>query len=436
MNNNTNMNIYDELSFADASNIKHGLRGHVQIFRQNIATGETSLWEESDNIIPISGYQWILMKMFGLYLDSKHNKSNKQYENLGRDTNLIIPDLNNAETLGIGINPNSYTEMTNDISADHFVQGFMIGNMGSGEDGITTKNTDYSFMKLRNPIPFQQTQTTLASDIAGQYLGKLRMADRASTSSFYIKKFDDTPHIYHSWWKDGQRWDYIDAVTPNDLGPNATNGLGKTNRIETYAECKLTLNEDDCISYFTHNNETAIVNELGLVSYDTIPGTRSIIERTYNMMIKDFIKIIFDNNRTSESITELIALATNIYSVISQLAAYKQTHINSFIDVVNEVSGLQPTSEISFASLKRALSNADNIGVEAFYNQNQTLIYTTDHFLEYMSDDVFNGNQSLGLKALTTDEAQRIKLITYYTFKSIPLQSNWRIFINYRIYAN
>jgi hypothetical protein len=43
----------DFLSFKD-NHEKHGLRGHVQIFRQNMETGETSLWEESDNIIPIS----------------------------------------------------------------------------------------------------------------------------------------------------------------------------------------------------------------------------------------------------------------------------------------------------------------------------------------------------------------------------------------------
>lgn len=43
----------DSLSFKD-SHGKHGLRGHVQIWRENMETGEKSLWQESDNIIPIS----------------------------------------------------------------------------------------------------------------------------------------------------------------------------------------------------------------------------------------------------------------------------------------------------------------------------------------------------------------------------------------------
>ena len=45
-----------------------------------------------------------------------------------------------------------------------------------------------------------------------------------------------------------------------------------------------------------------------------------------------------------------------------------------------------------------------------------------------MSDPAFDG--------MGVDEAQRIKLITYFTFNSIPLQEDWRMKINYRIYAN
>ena len=90
---NMNVNINDQLSFVDDSESKHGLRGHVQIFRENITTKETSLWYEDDNIIPISGYQWILVKMFNLCLDSKHNTP---FENINRDTTVVVPDLNNS----------------------------------------------------------------------------------------------------------------------------------------------------------------------------------------------------------------------------------------------------------------------------------------------------------------------------------------------------
>ena len=76
----------------------------------------------------------------------------------------------------------------------------------------------------------------------------------------------------------------------------------------------------------------------------------------------------------------------------------------------------------------------DNIGVEAFYNRNGVLVYITDNFLSILSESEFNGSETL--EGLTNDEAQRIKLVTYYTFNSIPLESNYRIIINYRIYAN
>lgn len=424
-------NANDYLSFDDKidTSAPH-LRGVVSISRQNIETGETEFVGTSTNIIPISGSQWILMKMFGLYLDSQHAV---KHETLGRDTNVVVPDLNASGAYQLGIDPANYTTMIPDISDNHFVQGFMIGNGGSGEDNITSKNTNYSFTKLRNPIPFQQTQTSLSTDIVGQYLGKLRVGSSSFSKSYYIKKFSETPHIYHSWWRDGQRWDYIDPVTQNDLGPDAVNGAGKTNRIETYCECKMSLSEDDCIAYFSHegSTQTALVNELGLVAYDTVPGVRTIVETTYTRMIKPMLEIVFNNSRTPDMISYMIELANSIYTIFNanQIGTFGQTNIDTFIAIIDEIAGYPiDSAEINFTDLQEKLSSDDCIGVESFYNQNGSFIYLTDKFLDYMSDEVFS--------SLTTDEAQRIKLITYYTFKSIPLQSNWRILINYRIYAN
>ena len=419
--NNTKINVNDLLSFDDESSVKKGLRGHVEIIRENMKTGEKSLWYEDDNTIPISGYQWILMKMFGLYLDSSHNKP---YENIGKDTTVVVPDLNNSGTLQLGVDPTNYSEMSSNISDKHFIQGFMIGNGGAGEDAITTKNTNYSFTKLRNPIPFQQS-TSLSPSVAGQYLGALRQS--SSIVSYYIKKFDETPHIYHSWWRDGQRWDYLDPVTQDDLGPDAVNGVGKTNRIETYCECKMSLDESDCVQYFNHDGstQTAMVNELGLVAYDTIPGLRSTVEMLYNEKIKELIRIVYDNNRGEEATERLIKMAGDIFTVLEPLKEFNQPNISVFINTIEDIS---KATQLKYIQLQTAFSSDFNIGVEAFYNQNGSLIYTTDKFLEYMGDEAF--------KDLTTDEAQRIKLITYYTFNSIPLQSNWKIHVNYRIYAN
>ena len=439
------MNMNDHLSFNEKHE-KHGLRGHVQVFRENMETGEISLWEESDNTITISGYQWLLMKCFNLYLDSKHDPSDtSKYEVLGKDSTIIIPDLNSRSSLPIGKPVNSYTPMNGDISADHFIQGFMVGNRGAAEDGITTKNTDYSFVALRNPIPFQQTNDEkLSSDIAGQYLGILNTNvntnNEGFSKSYYIKRFDERPHIYHSWYRENQKWDYVDPVTVSDLGPNSTTA-NKTNRIETYIECKLSLSDDDCFSYFNHagSNETPAINELGLVAFDVDPGARSVVENIYESDIKQLIAFIFDNKRESTILPEILRLASEISDALNNLVVGNETvsittfnnsNINAFMSTIENLSSekVDTLTDEKIVDYQNELASTDNIEVEALYNQKQEFIYSTDKFLHYLASSDFD--------ALTTDEAQRIKLITYYTFNSIPLQKNWRTLINYRIYAN
>ena len=109
------------------------------------------------------------------------------------------------------------------------------------------------------------------------------------------------------------------------------------------------------------------------------------------------------------------------------LASKGQSNINEFINVIDSLSSDTPKT-VNFAYLKEQLSSATNIGVEACYNQNGDFVYSTDKFLEYLADTKFDD--------LTTDEAQRIKLITYYTFKTIPLEKNFRLIFEYRIYCH
>ena len=416
------------------------LRGEVTIYRQNIETGEKELWFKDHNTFVISGMQWILMKMFNLHLDSIHDR-NSSYENIGQDTTVVIPDLNEDGQLRIGRDPHGdsntgYTVMNEDIPSNHFIQGFVVGNGGSGEDIITTKNTDYSFINLRNPIPFQQSSSgeRLDPSIAGKYLGVYRQPGSAD-KSYYIKKFDDRPHIYHSWWRDNQRWDYVDPVTPGDLGPNALTSP-KTNRIETYAEVQMSIDttNSDCLGYFKNAGQTAMINELGLVAFDTIPGERSLVELMYERKIKRILALIFDNNNRSESVDEeVITLATDIFSVMNTVDTTYQTNLHEFKLTMMTLSN-KLIGSIDYSQLQQELTAVDehqtpiNIGVEAFYNQNGVFIYTTDKFLDYMADASFS--------TMTTDEAQRIKLVTYYTFNAIPLQANWKVLINYRVYAN
>lgn len=411
------------------ANEKLGLHGIIHITRENELTGETQDCGTYQNVVTISGYNWLLLRAFDLYLDSIHKQS---YEDIGKDTTVVTPDLNSTGSMSIGVDPTDYTAMNEDFASNHYVQGFMVGNGGAGEDTITSKNTNYSFCKLRNPIPFQQIADGVApADQGATYLGVYRSP--SSTKSYYIKKFSERPHVYHSWWKNGQKWDYLDPVTENDLGPNAVNGAGKTNRIESYIECKLSLSETDCLAYFQHegSTQTAAINELGLVAFDALYGKGSIINSLYQTKIKLFLNIAFNNDRTPEDAEHFVLLANEIYTVMTEedIASYGETHINNFIDLVGTLLNADP-SIIAWESIQDELSDETNIEVEALYNQAGTFKEETDKFTYYMSSEAFQVDD------FSVDEAQRIKLFTYFTFNSIPLQENWRLKINYRIYAN
>lgn len=412
------------------------LHGHVQVFVRNKKTGEKKLWSESDNVITLSGYQNILLRSFGLRLDSLHKVSYID-SNIGRDTNLVTPDLNDQSVFGIGRKIEDYSPMQDEFSNTHFIQGFMVGNQGAGEDNITTKNTNYSFINLRNPIPFRQTSDVLNPDIANKYLGIYNIPNASELTgfakSYYIKKFDETPHIYHTWWEEDQEWDKIDPVTPDQLGPDNSTAA-KTNRIASYIQCEMSIDSDDCVSYFSHAGATQspVINELGLVSYNTIPGLRSVYEATYTSYIKDFIRLIFTNNITDDEKNEIIQLASAIYEILTaegaDITTYGQSNINNFVALVTEVGAIEDPSLMDIQSYRDRLGASDNIEVEAFYNQMNVFQYETDKFLAYLSGSEFTG--------LSTDEAERIKLVTYYTFNSIPLSSEVDILINYRIYTN
>lgn len=412
------------------------LKGVVSIYRVNKETGERELWDRKENTITISGMQWVLEKMFGLYLDSDHGKS---YEALDQDTNLITPDLNTYKNTVMGVDPNTegYDVMEDDISANHFIQGFMIGTGGSGEDTITSKNTNYSFVYLRNPIPFQQTQSTLDSSIRDRYLGNMKNASNNFTNSYFIKKFDERPHIYHSWWRDGQKWDYVDPVTQENLGPSSGQ-VTKTNRIETYVQMKMSIDTEngDCAEWFSHqanSNATGQISELGLVAYDAKEGDKSNITRLYKKQIKRFLSLLFDGSKREDTDKQdLITLANEIKTQMDGIGIenYSQSNINDFMVVINTIAGYT-TNDLTdgvIAEYQDSLSSTDSIEANALYTRKNEFYTVTDKFMDYMSASEFD--------SLSADEAQRIKLITYYTFNAIPIEKNWGIEIIYRIYAN
>ena len=429
--------IFEQLGFDDHEEEVHGLKGHIRISIKNNDTGKVSLWEESSNIIPISGFSFALLKIFGLYLDSNHN--NGDSEPIDRDTTLAIPDLNNENKMHVGVDPINYTAMEEDNASNHFIQGFMVGNGGSGEDGNTTKNTNYSFTMLRSPIPFQESQGgDLDPSIANKYLGKLRIVSSSESSvagsAYYIKKFESRPKLYHSWYRDGQSWNALDPVTENYLGPTGETPPPGKNRIETYVQCNLAIDSSDCMAYFNsanNSNATPRINELGLVAFDTVKGTRSILEDLHRKYIKRLLICIFKKvDITEDDDNNAIQYATNILNVTTELGVTELLNpkMNGFLSVVTNIANATAGS-IDRTTAMESLSDAEfNLGVQAFYNQNEEIQYTIDNYLSILAESEFD--------SLTVDEAQRIKLFTYYTFASIPLEENTTILFDYRIYAN
>jgi hypothetical protein len=275
----------------------------------------------------------------------------------------------------------------------------------------------------------------LTGDQAGKYVGVMNVS---GIKGYFIKKFDKTPHIYHSWWSNGQAWDKVTPVSPDALGPSAQQVL--SDRIETYVECELSIDDTDFKAYFEHagNTQTAFINELGLVAFDIKSGDHSELESLYKTKIDPLLYMLFDKKPDPDNLVGIVqSIKDNAAMIYEDLSTRRiligASHLTAFMTTMNNLS----VAEIDTSSLdaiqtglqpfRNDLCDANNIGVEALYNQNDELQYVTNNFMTYVNSEV---------SFTTEDEAERIRLITYYTFNSIPIEQNFELLINYRLYAN
>ena len=151
----------------------------------------------------------------------------------------------------------------------------------------------------------------------------------------------------------------------------------------------------------------------------------------YNKKIKTLLDLVFahmnESEYTPEETTEVSDLTNEIAVVLDEfLSTYTQSNIVQFRSTLLNIRTMIDAEAMDYSVIKNQLSADTNIKVEAYYNQGGIYAYEEDQFMNHLNEIAFEDE----------DEAQRIKLITYYTFKSIPIQSNttWRI--NYRIYAS
>lgn len=258
------ININDKLGINDRGMC--GLRGEV-IFGKNRRveefidpiTGRVNYRSKFDeilfrgtNIVPIGSYDYIFDKLFNI--------------GLGEETTLRVGDLNeDAPLMKIGVNPLQYTYQNEikdtpagriNIPAQHFIQGFMIGDGGATEDNITALATDYKRRTLFHAIPFRMN--TDGSVINPQkYYGISQ--DVSGIRSYYIKMFDlPAPHIVHSWVTDiADQFEVVDETVFSSTS---------TIPIETYIEIAISVNKDDVRGYFQSTGATPRVNEFGLIA--------------------------------------------------------------------------------------------------------------------------------------------------------------------------
>jgi hypothetical protein len=125
---------------------------------------------------------------------------------------------------------------------------------------------------------------------------------------------------------------------------------------------------------------------------------------------------------TIKNVWDVICTSSSGESILAQLSDDTLTD-----DQIDTLWNNNAAVENIFKSMNE-LYEDDNIQLMAYYNQNHVFVYSEDQFMTLI--------QNASTSDLTLDEAQRIKLVTYYTFNSIPISENWEILINYRIYAN
>lgn len=214
------------------------------------------------NIVPIGGYQYVFDKMFNIGID--------------QETTLRVGNLNDeAPMMKIGVPRGQYESQeygwennqygTKDpygpfnISPNHFIFGFMIGDGGAKEDNITPIAPDYKNRCLYHPIPFRMDNDGEAIT-PGKYYGKQTINGDNPVTSYYIKTFDDpVPHIVHAWATDNP----AEFVPVTDTVFSSTSSTP----IESYAEINLSLSDMDGRGYFTTDEgSTPRVNEFALVA--------------------------------------------------------------------------------------------------------------------------------------------------------------------------
>lgn len=244
---------------------------------------------KDENIIPIGGYQYVFNKLFNIGMDQE---STLRVGDLNDESPMMKIGVSRGEYQSIHYNTESSLDTAGikprsgiNISANHFIFGFMIGDGGSKEDNITAIAPNYKDRTLFRAIPFRMSNDGHKIP-ENKYFGKSISAPNSNgdrITSYFIKTFDDPkPRIIHSYVSDNSN----ELQIVDDTVFFSTS----TTPIESYVEINFNIDKYDGRNYFSTSNSIPRVNEIALVS------------GWYNPSKQDYEKILMVTKFTRPSI--------------------------------------------------------------------------------------------------------------------------------------
>ena len=219
-------------------------------------------------------------------------------------------------TLNEEFNINANVDFTNDETR---IALFGVGIGGCGLEWGTAYDPDFKQSNMGNlnssMIPFRVSPTeTIGSDESGVtpanyfFRTKIRVGTGDEYYAWYLKEFSNNPVPIKSLWQD--------TINPNDDGAEITGtevDQTRTDLIECFGECILTITENDLREYYTAagNLKNARFNQIGLFT-----GVKKEISDYYYdyVGVRLFSLVNFDNVSVKEPTTNTYAY--RIYAAV------------------------------------------------------------------------------------------------------------------------
>lgn len=279
---------------------KHG----IPVFKGKLFRHEGTMNENLDkygrpifnfvnsNTVVIGGAVLALEKLFGTTSSFMPRTLNEEF-----DINARVPYTNDETRIAL----------------------FGVGIGGCGLEWGTAYDPDFKQANMGDlnvsMIPFRvsPTETVKSNDngvTPGNYFfrTKIKVGSGDDYYAWYLKEFSNNPVPIRSLWQD--------TINPNDDGAEITGNVvdqSRTDLIECFGECILTITEDDLREYYTAagNLKNARFNQIGLFT-----GVKKEISDYYYdyVGVRLFSVVNFDNVSVKEPTTNTYAY--RIYAAV------------------------------------------------------------------------------------------------------------------------